>query len=60
MVRLLRFVLLFAIAVLLVEVVAGVASGATGVLEKAVIVAFGMLLVPAAARVRRLGGAGPR
>jgi hypothetical protein len=55
MLKLLRFVLLFAIAVALVEVVVGVASGATGVLEKAVIVAFGMLLVLAASRVRHLG-----
>ena len=55
MLKLLRFVLLFAIAVALVEVVVGVASGATGVLEKAVIVALGMLFVLAASRVRHLG-----
>jgi hypothetical protein len=51
--RVVRLVLLLAIAAGLVEVVIGVASGATGALEKAVIVAFGVLLVIAASRVRR-------
>jgi hypothetical protein len=59
MVKLLRFVLLLAIAAVLVEAVVGVASGETGVLEKAVIVTFGMLLLLAASRVRRLGAPKP-
>jgi peptidoglycan/LPS O-acetylase OafA/YrhL len=58
-VRLLRFLLLFAIAVGLVEVVVAVASGTTGVLEKAVVVLLGLALVLAASRVRRLGAPKP-
>jgi hypothetical protein len=56
MVRLLRLVLLLVIATLLVMVVVGLATGSTGALEKAVLLAFGLLLVVAATRVRGLGG----
>jgi hypothetical protein len=52
--RLLRLVLLAIIATLLVGVVVGLATGTTGVLEKAVLVAVGLALLTAAARVRRL------
>ncbi len=52
--RLLRLVLLATIATLLVGVVVGLATGTTGVLEKAVLVAIGVALLATAARVRRL------
>jgi hypothetical protein len=55
MMKVVRIVLLCVIAVLLVEVVISVASGTTGVVEKAVIVAAGILLVLGASRVWRLG-----
>ncbi len=55
MLKLLRLVILAVITVLLVEVVVAIASGATGALEKAVTVAFGLVLVLAASRARRLG-----
>jgi peptidoglycan/LPS O-acetylase OafA/YrhL len=58
-VRLLRFLLLFAIAVALVEVVVAVVSGTTGVWEKAVVVLLGLALLFAASRVRRLGAPKP-
>ena len=48
--------LLLVIAALLVMVVVGLATGSTGALEKAVLLAFGLLLLVAAARVRGLGG----
>jgi hypothetical protein len=52
--RLLQLVLLAIIATMLVGVVVGIATGATGLLEKAVLVAVGLALLVAAARVRRL------
>jgi hypothetical protein len=55
MLPVLRNVLLLVIALLLLEAVIAVSSGATGVLEKVVVVAFGAGLVLAASRVRRLG-----
>jgi len=55
MLRLMRIGLLVAIAVLLVEAIVAVASGGTGVLEKAVILAVAVGLVAALPRVRRLG-----
>jgi hypothetical protein len=55
MLKLLRVVLLFVIAVLLVEAVVAVTSSETGVLEKAVIVVAGMALLFALPRLRRLG-----
>lgn len=55
MVRLLRFALLAVIAILLVSVVIGIVTDATGVLEKLLLAAVGLLLVFAASRVRRLG-----
>jgi hypothetical protein len=55
MLKLLRLVLLFAMAVLLVEAVVAVASSETGVVEKAVIVVAAVALVFALPRVRRLG-----
>lgn len=53
--RLLRFALLAVIAALLVSVVIGIGAGETGVIEKLVLAAVGVLLVLAAARVRRRG-----
>ena len=50
-----RLLLLAIILVLGVEVVVGVVSADTGVLEKVVLVACGVLLVFAAARVRGFG-----
>jgi hypothetical protein len=55
MLRLLRFMLVFAAAVLLTEAVIGVASTATGWIEKAIIVAAAAALVLALPRLRRLG-----
>jgi hypothetical protein len=55
-VRLLRLVLLLVIATLLVMVAIGLGTGSTGALEKVVLLAFGLLLIVAAARVRGLGG----
>jgi hypothetical protein len=55
MLKLLRIVLFFVIAVLLVEAVVAVASAETGGLEKAVIVVLAVGLVLALPRVRRLG-----
>ena len=53
--KLLRFVLLVVIAVLLFQVVVTVGSDDAGVLEKALVVAFGLVLVLAASRVWRIG-----
>jgi hypothetical protein len=50
-----RLLLLAIILVLSVEVVIGVVSTDTGALEKVVLAACGVLLVFAAARVRRFG-----
>lgn len=52
--QLLRLVVLAMIATLLVGVVVGLSTGTTGVMEKAVLVAVGLVLLAAAARVRRL------
>jgi hypothetical protein len=60
MMRVVRTVLLCVIGVLLLEAVISVASGTTGVLEKAVIVIAGIVLVLAASRVWRLGTPKPR
>ena len=60
MMNVVRVVLLCVIGVLLVEVVINVASGTTGILEKAVIVVAGVALVLAASRVWRLGVPKPR
>jgi peptidoglycan/LPS O-acetylase OafA/YrhL len=54
-VRLLRLVLLVVLVILLVSVVVGIVTGTTGLAEKAVLVAVGLLLLVAASRVRRLG-----
>ena len=54
--RLLRVLLLAVIAALMVAtVVVGIGSHDTGVLEKAVLVAFGALLVLASLRVHKIG-----
>ena len=53
--RLIRLIALLVILGLLVEVVVALVSGSTGVVEKAVVVLVGILLVLAASRVRRLG-----
>jgi hypothetical protein len=58
--KVVRTALLCVIAVLLLEVVISLASGTTGVLEKAVIVVAGVVLVLAASRVWRLGMPKPR
>ena len=56
MLKLLRVVLLLAIAVLLTEAVVAVASGETGWVEKAIIVVAAVaLVVVALPRVRRVG-----
>lgn len=56
--RLLRLLLLAVIAVLMVAtVVVGIGSHDTGVLEKAVLVGFGALLVVASIRVQKIGRA---
>jgi hypothetical protein len=55
MLKLLRVVLLFVVAVLLVEAVVAVTSAGTGVVEKAVILVAGVALVAALPRVRRVG-----
>jgi hypothetical protein len=55
MVKLLRVALLCIVAVVLVEVVVGLVSGTTGLLEKAVLLALAVLIVAGAGRVRRLG-----
>jgi hypothetical protein len=55
-----RVVLLCVIGVLMVEVVINIASGSTGILEKAVIAVAGVALVLAASRVWRLGIPKPR
>ncbi len=55
MLRLVRIALQVVIFFLLLSVVVGVASGGTGVVEKATLVAVGALLVWAASFVRRLG-----
>jgi hypothetical protein len=60
MLKLLRYVLLAIVALLLVETVIGLASDATGGLEKAVLAAVGILLVLCARRVRRIGAPNPR
>jgi|tagenome__1003787_1003787.scaffolds.fasta_scaffold17038508_1 hypothetical protein len=53
---LVRLALLTVIGLLLLcTVVIGLGTGQTGVVEKAVLVAFGLLLVLAAAKVHRLG-----
>jgi peptidoglycan/LPS O-acetylase OafA/YrhL len=54
-----RLVLLLAITVALVGIVVALASGATGVWEKAVVVFVGLALLVLAARVRRLGTSKP-
>jgi hypothetical protein len=53
--RLLRIVLLAAIAVTLLVTLVAIGSGTTGALEKLVLAAWAALLVAGAARVRRLG-----
>jgi predicted anti-sigma-YlaC factor YlaD len=60
MMNVVRVVLLCVIGVLLVEVVINIASGTTGILEKAVIAVAGVALVLAAARAWRLGMPKPR
>jgi hypothetical protein len=55
MLNLLRFALLAVITLLLVSVVVGIATGDTGVLEKLVLAAAGVVLLIAASRVRRIG-----
>jgi hypothetical protein len=59
MLKLLRVVLLFVTAVLLVEAIVAVASGSTGLLEKAIILVAAAALVLALPRMRRLGTAKP-
>jgi hypothetical protein len=59
MLRLLSIVLLLLAAVLLVEAVVAVASGDTGIAEKAVIVVVAVAIVEALPRVRRLGAPRP-
>ena len=53
--RLLRMALQVVIFFLLLSLVVALASDGTGTLEKALLVAFGALLVAGAARVRRVG-----
>jgi hypothetical protein len=55
MLRLVRIALQVVIFFVLVSIVIGVASGATGLVEKAALLAIGALLVWAASFVRRLG-----
>ncbi len=55
MMTVVRVVLLCVIGVLLVEVVINIASGTTGMLEKAVIAVAGVALLMAASRAWRLG-----
>jgi hypothetical protein len=56
MLKLLRVLLLAVIAIVLVEAVAGLVSGATGVAEKAIILAVAAALIATLPRVWRLGG----
>lgn len=56
---LLRCVLLVVIALLLVEVVVGLASDATGPAEKIIVAAIGTLLVASLPRVWRIGASRP-
>ena len=53
--RLVRGLLLFVIAVVLVEAVVGVLSGTTGVVEKAIILGGAAALISALPRVWRVG-----
>ena len=53
--RLLRIALQVVLFFLLLSLVVGVASGQTGVVEKAALVAAGAVLVWLASRVRRIG-----
>jgi hypothetical protein len=55
MIRLLRIALQVVLFFLLLSLVIAVASAETGLLEKALLVAAGAVLVWLAARVRRLG-----
>jgi hypothetical protein len=55
MLRLLRVVLLIAIAVLLLETAIAFASHDTGIYEKAVVMVIALLLVIGASRVWRIG-----
>ena len=58
--KVVRVLLLVAIAVTLCVIVVGIASSTTGVWEKTVIVLLGLALLVAASRVRALGGPKPR
>jgi hypothetical protein len=60
MMNVVRVVLLCVIGVLMVEVVINLASGTTGIVEKAVIAVAGVALVLAASRAWRLGTPKPR
>jgi hypothetical protein len=55
MMRLLRLALQVVLFFLLLSLVVGVASGQTGVVEKAALIAAGAVFVWLASRVRRIG-----
>ena len=55
MIRLLRLALQVVLFFLLLSLVVAIASGGTGLVEKAALVAAGALLVWLASRVRRIG-----
>jgi hypothetical protein len=57
---LLRYVMLAAIALLLIEAVVGLVSDTTGGVEKAVIAVIAILLVVSLPRVWRIGASRPR